>query len=76
MAPQAEATVNRFHSLDGDMALQSEERFRRAVTLPRNNDLTLQTFTLFEWLLRDAIESFTAEILRDALNRCRFLLPL
>lgn len=67
--------VNMLHSFDRDVALQSEERFRRAEALPRNNDLALQAFTGAKWFLGDAIESFTAEIFRGALNRCRFLLP-
>src|SRR2546427_9133821 len=69
MAAQAETTVKRFHSLDGDMALQSEERFRGAEAFARNNNLALQAFTLFEWFLRDAIESFAAEVFGGALNR-------
>src|SRR5258708_15704737 len=63
MAAQAETTVKRFHSPDRDMALQSEERFRRAETLPRNNNLALQAFTLFEWFLGDAIQSLDARVL-------------
>ena len=73
MASEAEATVNMFHSLDRDMALQSKVRFRRADTLFRNNDLALQAFASFESLLSDAIESFAAEIFRGALNRSPFL---
>jgi hypothetical protein len=72
MAAQAETTVNVFHSLDRDMALQSEERFRRAQTLSRNNNLALQAFASFESLSGDAIESFAAEIFRDAFNRLPF----
>src|SRR5207245_833781 len=75
MAAQAETTVNRFYSLDGDMALQAEERFRGAETFARNNNLALQAFTLFEWFLRDAIESFAAEVFGRALNRHHFSLP-
>jgi len=41
MAAQSETTVNMFHSPDRDMAPQSKERFRRAETLPRNDDLAL-----------------------------------
>jgi hypothetical protein len=37
MAAQAETKMNMFHSLDRDMALQSEERFRGAETLSRND---------------------------------------
>ena len=55
MAAEAEATVKMFHSLDRDMALQPEERFRRAETLARNKDLAFQAFTSFEWLLGDAV---------------------
>ena len=69
MAAQAEAMVNILHSLDRDMALQSEERFRGAKTLLRNNNLALQVFTSFERLSGDAIEPFAAEIFRSALNR-------
>jgi len=68
MAAQAETPVNMFHSLDRDMVLQSEERFRRAETLSRNNNLALQAFTRSESLSGDAIESFGAEIFRDACN--------
>ena len=69
MAAQAETPVNMFHSLDRDMVLQSEERFRRAETLSRNNNLALQAFTRSESLSGDAIESFAAEVFRRALNR-------
>ena len=72
MTAQTEATVNMLHSPDRDMALQLEERFRRAETLPRNYNLALQAFASFEWLLSDAIESFAAEIFRDAFNRLPF----
>ena len=68
MAAQAETPVNMFHSLDRDMVLQSEERFRRAETLSRNNNLALQAFTRSESLSGDAIESFGAEIFRGAFN--------
>jgi hypothetical protein len=57
MTTQAETTVNMFHSLDGDMAPQSDERFRGAETLSRNQNLALQALASFESLLRDAIES-------------------
>jgi len=69
MAAQAETTVNRFHSLDRDMALQAEERFRGVETLSRNNNLALQAFTRIEWLFGYAIQSIAAEIFRDTLNR-------
>src|SRR5258706_14697394 len=62
-----------FHSPDCDMALESEERFRRAGTLPRDDNLALQAFASFEWLSRYAIESFAAEIFRGAFNRLPFL---
>ena len=75
MATQAEATVNVFHSPHRDMALQSEVRFRRAETLPRNDDLALQALALFESLFGDAIESFAAEIFSDAFNRRHSTLP-
>ena len=75
MAAQAETTVNRFYSLDGDMALQAEERFRGAETLSGNNNLALQAFASFESLCRDAIESFAAEIFGGAFNRRPFGLP-
>ena len=68
MAAQAETPVNMFHSLDRDMVLQSEERFRRAETLSRNNNLAVQAFTRSESLSGDAIESFGAEIFRGAFN--------
>jgi len=75
-APQHSRILRRSsHSRDGDTALQSEERFRGAETLPRNNNLALQAFTLFEWFLRDAIESLAAEIFRSAFNRHHFSLP-
>jgi hypothetical protein len=45
MATEAEATLKMFHSPDRNTALQSEERFGRAETLRRNNNLTLQAFT-------------------------------
>ena len=73
MTTQAETTVNMFHSLDGDMAPQSEERFSGAETLARNKNLALQALASFESLLRDAIESFAAEIFRDAFYRWPFL---
>jgi hypothetical protein len=38
----------------------------------RSNDLALQAFTLIEWLLSNAIQSFAAEIFRDAFNRLPF----
>ena len=75
MAAQAETLVNMFHALDRDMALQSEERFRRAETFSKNNNLALQVFTGSKWLFGDAIESFAAEILCDALNRRSTGLP-
>src|SRR5207249_12099642 len=75
LAAQAETLVNMFHALDRDMALQSEERFRRAETFSKNNNLALQVFTGSKWLFGDAIESFAAEILCGAFNRCRFSLP-
>jgi hypothetical protein len=75
MAAQAEATVNMFHSPDRDMALQSEGWFRGAQNLPRNNNLALQAFARFEWLLDDAIESPAAEIFRGAFNRRHASLP-
>ncbi len=68
MAAEPETPMNIFHSPDRDMALQTEERFRGAETLSRNHDLALQAFTLFEWLLGDAIQSLAAEILCAALN--------
>jgi hypothetical protein len=37
--------------------------------------LALQAFASIEWFMGDAIESFAAEILCDALNWCRFSLP-
>ncbi len=49
--------MNIFHSPDGDMALHSEERFRRAETLSRNNNLALQAFTSIESLFGDAKQS-------------------
>ena len=73
MATESETTVNMFHSLDGDMAPQSEERFSGAETLSRNKNLALQALASFESLLRDAIESFAAEIFRDAFYRWPFL---
>jgi hypothetical protein len=72
MAAQAETTVNMFHSPHRDMALQPVERFRGAETLPRNNNLALQAFASFESLFGDAIESFAAEIFRDAFNQLAF----
>ena len=71
MAAQAETTVNMFHSPDRDMALQSEKRFGRAETLPRNDDRALQALASFESLSCDAIESFAAEMLDLAIDRCR-----
>ena len=73
MATEAETTVNRFHSLDGDMTPQSEERFQGAEALSRNKNLALQALASFESLLSDAIESFAAEIFRDAFYRWPFL---
>ena len=73
MAAQTETTVNMFHSLDSDMAPQSEERFSGAETLSRNKNLALQALASFESLLSDAIESFAAEIFRDAFYRWPFL---
>jgi len=72
MATEAEAALKMFHSSDRNTALQSEERFRRAETLRRNNNLTLQAFTGSKWFLGDAIQSFAAEIFRDAFNRLPF----
>jgi len=69
VAAHAETTVNMFHSLDRDMALQSEKRFRRAGTLPRNTNLALQAFASFEALSSDAVESFAAEIFGSTFNR-------
>jgi hypothetical protein len=69
MAAQAETKVNMFHSLDCDMAPQSDERFRGAETLPRNKNLALQALASSESLFNDAIESLTAEIFRGAFNR-------
>jgi len=73
MATQAETTVNMFYSPDRDMAPQSDERFSGAETLARNKNLALQALASFESLLRDAIESFAAEIFRDAFYRWPFL---
>ena len=73
MAAQAETKVNMFPSLDRDMAAQPEERFRGAETLSRNQNLALQALASFESLFSDAIESFAAEILRDAFYRWPFL---
>ena len=55
MAAQSETTVNMFHSLDRDVALQSKERFRRAETFSGNDDLALQAFTGSESLFGDAV---------------------
>jgi hypothetical protein len=51
MATEAETTVKIFRSPDRDMALQSEEGFGRAGTLPRKNNLALQAFARFKWFL-------------------------
>jgi hypothetical protein len=75
MATESETTVNMLHSLDRDLALQSEERFRRAETFPGNDDLALQALASFESLFSDAIESFAAEIFRGAFNRRHSSLP-
>jgi hypothetical protein len=55
MAAQTETTVNMFHSLDRDVALQSKERFRRAKIIPWNNNLAVQAFTGSESLFGDAV---------------------
>jgi len=72
MATESETTVNSFHSLNRDLALQAEERFTRAKTLAGNDDFALQAFASFESLPGDAIESFAAEIIRDGFNRLPF----
>lgn len=75
MATEAETTIKRFHSPDRDVALKPDGGFRRAKTLPRDNNLALQALARFERLADDAIEAFTAEILGGALNRWSFELP-
>jgi len=72
MATEAETTVKRFHSPDRDVALKPDGGFRKAKTLPRDNNLALQALTGFERLAGDAIEAFTAEILGGAFNRRSF----
>ena len=69
LAPQAETTCDMFHALDRDLALQPEERFRRAESLARQNNLALQAFARLKCFSRDAIESLAAEVFRGALNR-------
>jgi hypothetical protein len=68
MAAQAETTVKRFHSPDGDMALQSKERFRGAETFRRNKNLALQALARLKRFSGNAIESFAAEIFGSAFN--------
>jgi hypothetical protein len=75
MATESETTVNMLHSLDRDMAPQSEERFSGAETLSRNKNLALQALASFESLFSDAIESFATEIFRGAFNRRHSSLP-
>ena len=68
MAAQAETRANIFHSLNRDMALQTEGRFRRTEIPPWNDDLALQALARFEWLFGDAIEPPAAEILGGGHN--------
>jgi hypothetical protein len=75
MATEAETTVKMFHSPDRDVALKPDGGFRKAKTLPRNNNLAWQALTRVERLFRDAIETFAAKILGGALNRWSFGLP-
>jgi hypothetical protein len=51
------------------LALQSEGSFLSAETVLWNDNLALQVFARFEWLVQDAIESLAAEIFRGAHNR-------
>ena len=69
MATEAETTVKMFHSPDRDVALKPDGGFRKAKTLPSDNNLALQALTRFERLFRDAIETLAAEIFCSALNR-------
>src|SRR5947207_15251070 len=68
MAAQAEAIPEIFHSPHCYLAFKQNRGFQAANGLRYDNH-ALQAFTLFQWLLGDAIESFTAEIFRSALNR-------
>jgi hypothetical protein len=68
MATQAETSAKIFHSLDRDMALQSDGGFRRTETFCGNNNLALEALAKFEWLFGDAIESLAAEIFRGAFD--------
>ena len=68
MAAQAEAIPEIFHSPNCYLAFKQNRGFQADNGL-RNDNHALQAFTLFEWLLGDAIESFAAEIFRRALNR-------
>ena len=68
MAAQAEAMPEIFHSPNCYLAFKQNRGFQADNGL-RNDNHALQAFTLFEWLLGDAIESFAAEIFRCALNR-------
>ena len=61
MAAQAEAMPEIFHSPNCYLAFKQNRGFQADNGL-RNDNHALQAFTLFEWLLGDAIESFAAEI--------------
>ena len=77
MTAKAESTdyTEIFHSPNRHMALKAYRRFRKAKSLPKNENLALQAFAGFEWRVGYAVESITAEIFGCCLNRLRIRLP-
>jgi len=69
MTAYPESTGELFHSSNGHMALKADRGFQAEIATTGNNDHALQALTELEWLAGDAIESFGAEIFRNALHR-------